>query len=327
MDYADVIAAAARIAPYLAPTPLLASRLSQGRGLELRLKPECRQTTGSFKIRGAANKILTLPAGRRAAGVVTASSGNHGLAVAHIAALLGISATVVVPEAANDYKIAAARARGARIVIHGRDSAQRRDKALAISQDSGAAFIHSHDDPAVIAGQGTLAAELLADWPDLDAIVVPVGGGGLLAGISLIKQLYPTLAVIGVQPAGNASAARSFRRGEIVANPAVDTVADGLRAAKPGSLNFALIQKYADDIVTVSDDEILAATLALLDQDKILAEPSGAAAVAAVLAGRLPSRLRRVAAVISGGNIAIPRLFTLFPAPSAPEDPQPQQKE
>jgi len=309
MDYNQVIDAAKRIAPYILPTPLISSRLGDSLKIDLRLKPECRQQTGSFKIRGAFNKLLQRPTNMGNQHVVTASSGNHGIGVAYAAKLLNMTATVVVPENANAKKVHAVQSHGAEIVVWGTTSQERREKAHDICKNTGALFLHSHDDPEIIAGQGTIGLEITEEWMGVEAIVVPVGGGGLIAGISLLRQLHPAVTIIGVEPEGSAGTQLSIENKQLTPFPHVATIADGLRAAKPGKLNFEIIMNYVDSIVTVSDQEILAAMFKLLDQDKILVEPSGAAPVAAVLAGKIPDKFRNIVVVLSGGNIAIESLI------------------
>jgi threonine dehydratase len=213
---------------------------------------------------------------------------------------------------ANMTKVTKAAQLGAQIVVHGTTSQQRRQKAQEICAASGAQFIHSHDDPDIIAGQGTVGLEIIEEWPDVEAILVPVGGGGLLAGISLIKEKHPAVQVIGVEPAGSAGTTLSLEKGTITPFPHVATAADGLRADRPGKLNFAVIQRHVDAMVTLTEAAIWQAAFELLEQEKILAEPSAAVPLAAIAAGKLPHGIRKVAVVLSGGNISLESLYGYY---------------
>jgi threonine dehydratase len=241
--------------------------------------------------------------------VVTASSGNHGQALALAARELGIAATVVAPEDISTVKAAAIRDYGARIEIAGRSSAARLARAAEIAA-AGVVFVPPYDHPRIIEGQATIGAELLEDAPALDAVAVPVGGGGLISGIALaIKLLRPSVRVIGVETATADDAKQSFRRGERVAIELPDTIADGIRNLQVGALNWEVIKRYVDDMVTVSEEEVITTMRLLLTRAKVVAEPTGAVAPAAVLAGRI--RGARIAAIVSGGNLDpsfLPRL-------------------
>jgi threo-3-hydroxy-L-aspartate ammonia-lyase len=307
---AQLAAVRRRLAGRIHRTPLLASRLlSAIAGSELHLKAEHLQRGGAFKIRGATNFLLTLGAEDRARGVVTASSGNHGQALALAARELGVAATVVVPEDISAVKAAAIRDYGARIEVAGRSSAARIERAREIAA-AGPVFVPPYDHPRIIEGQATIGAELIEDAPALDAVAVPVGGGGLISGIALaVKLLKPSVRVIGVETQAADDATRSFRRGERVTIELPDTIADGIRNLAVGELNWEVIQRCVDDMVTVSEDEVIAAMRLLLTRAKVVAEPTGAVAPAAVLAGKI--RGARVAAVVSGGNLDLsflPRL-------------------
>lgn len=300
----EIRAARHRMAGLLHRTPLLSSRtLNAATGMNLHLKAENFQKTGSFKIRGALNKILTLTDSEKGRGVVTASSGNHGQAVAYAASRSGVAATVVMPVDASRSKVEAARSYGAEVVFHGSTSGERKEKALEIAAELGLTFLHSFDDAAVIAGQGTVGLEILEDLPSADAVVVPIGGGGLISGVATaIKESGSRAKVIGVEPESSNAMYVSLRRGARTRiNPS--TIADGLRTDEPGELTFAITRRYVDDVVLVGDDDIVAAILFMLERMKILVEPSGAVGVAAALTGKLPPGLRDVVVLLSGGNV------------------------
>jgi threo-3-hydroxy-L-aspartate ammonia-lyase len=273
------------------------------------LKAENLQRTGSFKIRGAYNAVAGLRANEKARGVIAYSSGNHGQAVACAASALGVRAIVVMPEDSISVKVEATRRWGAEIVFAGHTSIDRQKHAESLALQHGFAVIPPFDDPRIIAGQGTTGLEILEQQPEIDAVVVPVGGGGLISGIATaIKAKRPDVRVIGVEPEGGADARDSLRSGNIVTWDIVDTVADGLRASRVGRLNFATLKDLLDGIVTVSDAEILRAVGTLAMEAKLVAEPSGAVATAAVLFGHSGLSGRCIVSVISGGNIDPGRL-------------------
>ncbi len=291
-------------------TPLLpALALDVPQDNELWLKAENLQRTGSFKIRGAFNALSSLDESCRERGVITYSSGNHGQAVACAAHLAGVRAVVVLPEDAIPVKVAATQRWGAEIVFAGHTSLDRQERAMELVEEHGYSVIPPFDDPRIIAGQGTTGLEILEQLPEVEAVVVAVGGGGLISGIATaIKALRPEVRVIGVEPAGAADAQESLRTGSLVTWDRIETVADGLRPSRVGQLNFATIRECVDDIVTVTDQEILRTVGLLAIDAKLVVEPSGATAPAAVLSGRLGLEARRIAAVISGGNIAPEKL-------------------
>lgn len=297
---AAVAVAGARIAPYVTRTPLLPGPRTRARGPRLRLKAEHLQAGGSFKTRGAANAVLALRAER----VVTGSSGNHGIALARLARDLGLDLTVVLAAGAAPAKAAAIRALGARTVQVDGGVAAREEHARALAERTGAVLVPSSDHPLVIAGQGTAGAEILADAPDADAVYVPVGGGGLLAGVCLAAAGHP-VRVIGVEPALTPRYARSLAAGHPVTLPPGTTVADGLRGQSPGHHTWPVVRDRVDEIVAVGEDEILAAQ-ALLRRHGADAEPSGAVALAGALRA---GRRENAVAVVSGGNTAA-RLHT-----------------
>lgn len=280
---------------------------SADEGRRLWLKPESLQPTGAFKLRGAYNAMLQRVDEARRCGVVTHSSGNHARAVAWVARDLGVRATIVMPDSTPDIKIAAVRALGADVVIVTPE--ERDTRAFDLAGERGLLLVPPYDDPAVVAGQGTVGLEIVADLPDVDVVLVPVSGGGLIAGVATaVKAVAPHTAVIGVEPELAADAAESFRRGERVSWPVTDTyrtIADGLRTTSVGAVPWSQITRYVDDIVTVSEEEIRDAVRRIALDARLVAEPSGAAATAAYLhqPDRLPASGRFVA-VVSGGNIA-----------------------
>ena len=301
---ASQVAAASRaIARHIRRTPTEHSpALSALSGCELYLKLENLQKTGAFKIRGALNKLLAMDERERSRGVVTASAGNHGQGVALAAKLLGIPACVVLPSGAPLAKLTAIQRHGAEIVIGGDDYDASHQAAQVLSAERGLAYVHAFDDDDVIAGQGTLALEMLEDAPDLDALVVPVGGGGLLAGVALaLRERRARPRLFGVQAAGSPAFARSFATGSLVED-GNGTIADGIAVRRPAARTLAIARNSVDDVRTVDDEAIARAIVLLLERHKLLAEGAGAAALAAVL--EHPGAFgARVGVVISGGNI------------------------
>jgi threonine dehydratase len=275
---------------------------------KLFLKPENQQPIGAFKLRGAYNKVASLPVSQRQGGVITYSSGNHAQGVAYAARAMGVKCVVVMPNNAPATKREATRALGAEIVIVGPGSSERQAKAEGLASKHGYAIIPPYNDEKIIAGQGTIGLEILEDLPDVECVLAPVSGGGLLSGIATaVKLSKSSVKVIGVEPGLAPDAQTSFRQGKVVEFPAEQvsrTIADGLRTQSVGAINFELIRRYVDDIVTVTEDEILEATRLLASNPKTVAEPSGAVATAAFLfhGAELPQSKMNVA-IISGGNI------------------------
>jgi threonine dehydratase len=302
---ADVERAAGDLRAYLSPTPLQFSRAFTDKArCHVHLKIESIQPIRAFKVRGALNKLIRLPKAGRAAGVITASAGNHGLGVAYAAAAFNVPATVYVPETANVFKVEAIRRLGARVVAAGRNYSGANAEALSAQRESGAVFVHAYDDPDVVAGQGTIATELLADLEDFDSVLVPVGGGGLIGGIALyLKARKPGVRVIGVEPRGADAMYRSLKAGSIITLDKVTTIADGLAASAPGHLTFELARRYVDEVVLVEDSEMLRAIRLLFEWEHLLAEPAGAAALAALLYHHRPAPNERVVVILSGGNV------------------------
>ena len=279
---------------------------------ELLLKAECLQHTGSFKVRGAANKLASLTPPERQRGVVTASAGNHAQGVAVAARAIDVAATVVMPEHATLAKIQATRAYGARVLLHGADFGEAMAKALELGSGDGPVFIPAYDDEAIIAGQGTLGLEVLADCPEVETVIVPVGGGGLIAGTATaIKALRPDVTVIGVQAAAAPAASLSLSESALIERRPAPTLADGVAVPAPGSICLDLMLKYVDNILTVDEEAIARAIVLLLERARLVVEGAGALPVAALLDGAIDVRGRRVVAVLSGGNIDINVLATI----------------
>jgi len=301
----DVRAAAERIRPLARQTPVMTSAgFDREAGARVFFKCENLQRGGAFKIRGAANLILSLPPETAARGMVAYSSGNHAQATAIAARHVGAQATIVMPEDAPRSKMEATRGHGARIVTYNRFTANREAIAAEIQKESGATLVPPFDHPLIMAGQGTTALELLGDTGKLDALIAPVGGGGLLAGCATIaKALDPAIRVFGAEPEGANDTFLSLFSGGRVAVTRPETIADGLRSPKPGELTFPVLQRLVERVVLVSDDEIRAAVKFLLLRLKILVEPSGAVSAAAVLFRKLPADVRSVGVVLSGGNV------------------------
>jgi threonine dehydratase len=309
----DIQTAAERTRDIVRRTPVFTSRTFDALcGASVFFKCENFQRGGAFKIRGAANFILSIPNDALPRGVVTYSSGNHGQAVAIAAESRGIPATIVMPADAPALKLAATRSHGARIVTYDRAAEDREAIAQRIAQETGATIVPPYDHAWTIAGQGTAALELLDEAPDLDALVIPIGGGGLISGSSIAAHAIRTgIRIFGVEPEHGNDTLLSLREGRRVEIPLPETVADGLRAAKPGALTFPIIQKHVEDIVLVSDSEIRGAMKFLLTRMKILVEPSGAASAAAVLHQKIPSDVRRIGVILTGGNVDLEYLRTL----------------
>ncbi|MFZ7103730.1 MAG: threonine ammonia-lyase [Peptococcaceae bacterium] len=284
----------------------LSHTFSELSGNKVYLKTENLQKTGSFKIRGAYNRISTMAAKERSKGVIAASAGNHAQGVAFGAAQAGIPATIVMPVGAPLAKITATKGYGANVVLAGDVYDDAYQKAREIQKDTGAVFVHAFDDKDVIAGQGTIGLEILDELPAVDAILAPIGGGGLISGIAAaVKSLKPAVKIIGVEADGAACVKVSRDKKEICPLTSAHTIADGIAVKCPGELTFHLIQKYVDDVITVTDEEIASTILLLLERSKLVAEGAGAAALAALIYGKSLIRDKNVAVMISGGNIDV----------------------
>ncbi|HQA60270.1 MAG TPA: threonine ammonia-lyase [Tepidanaerobacteraceae bacterium] len=277
------------------------------------LKTENLQKTGSFKLRGAFNKIANLPKEQKQYGVIAASAGNHAQGVAMAATAYGIKSTIVMPKHAPLSKIAATKSYGAEVVLYGEVYDEAYEKARQIQKQSGAVFVHPFDDREIIAGQGTIGIEILEDVPDADIIVVPIGGGGLISGIAIAaKHIKPEVKIIGVQTKNLPSMARSLSQNHITTVEGPATIADGIAVKTPGELTFKIVKKFVDDIVTVDEDEIANAILLLLERAKVVSEGAGAASVAAILNRLDIVRNKKIVALISGGNIDVNMLSRII---------------
>jgi threonine dehydratase len=297
---------------YVSPCQL-SHDLSELAGLPLHLKLDNLQRTGSFKERGALNKLLTLSETERKRGVIAASAGNHAQGVAFHAATRGIRAQIVMPLATPQIKVAATKGFGAEVILHGATYDEAFEEAMRRRIEDGQTFIHPFDDTEVIAGQGTIALELLEQVPDIEAVVVPVGGGGLISGIaSALKETNPRIRVIGVEPEKLPSMLRAREAGHPVTIAAEATIADGIAVRRAGDLTLPLVSRYVDEIVTVDDEEVASAILLLLEHEKTLAEGAGAAALAAVVQSKTNLRHRRTVVLVSGGNIDVSLLAKII---------------
>ncbi|MBI3329164.1 MAG: threonine ammonia-lyase [Nitrospinae bacterium] len=280
--------------------------LSRLTGAEVHLKLENLQKTGSFKIRGALNKLSSLTPEERSRGVIAASAGNHAQGVARAAQQLGIRATVLMPEPTPMTKVEATKFAGAEVILEGAAFDDALRVAQSLARERGLTMIHPFDDPAVIAGQGTVGLEMLAQLPELGAVVVPVGGGGLISGIAItLKQLRPTIRVIGVQVDQAASAVFSRRAGQVMELTGSKTIADGIAVKRVGDLTFAIMERYVDDLVSVSDDDIAAAMLIYMERIRIVVEGAGAASLAALVSHKVELDGVCTGVVVSGGNIDV----------------------
>ena len=306
VTFADIEAARARIAGavYVSPCPE-SIPLSEVAGMRLFCKLENLQRTGSFKERGARNALLLLDPGQRERGVIAASAGNHALGLAYHGRLLDIPVTVVMPRFAPLVKYNTCRRLGANVLLHGASFLEARQHANTLAAAQGLTYIHGYDDPAIIAGQGTLGLEILEQVPDVDAVVIPVGGAGLLAGVALaVKTLRPAVRIIGVEPEGAAKFAAAVAHGGPVQIRCSPTLADGLAVPDIGANAFPIARRYLDGLVTVNEDEIALAILRIVELEKAIVEGSGAAGLAAVLAGKLPALAgKTVVLPFCGGNI------------------------
>lgn len=309
----DVHVAREKIADIIHKTPILSSeQLSKLCNNELLLKSEHLQKTGSFKIRGATNKVKQV-AKEGASYVTAASSGNHGQAVAYIAHRMGIPATIVVPEDTRQCKINGIKSYGGTIEKCGTTSGERIPRAKELATQKNGIYIPPYDDPYIMAGQGTVGLEILEQVPDVDAILVPVGGGGLLAGVlTAVKESNPRVKVFAIEPEQAQDTYLSLQKKERITIPVTKTIADGLRTNQPGELTFPVLMKYLDDIILVSEHEIREAFTFVLERMKQMIEPSSATTIAAAMFNKLPFQGKRVVTIISGGNVDIAQLPDLI---------------
>jgi threonine dehydratase len=311
LTVADVEAAARRLDGVAHRTPVLTSRTLDARvGASVHLKAESLQRSGAFKFRGAYNRLSQLTDDERDRGVVAFSSGNHAQAVALAAQLLDVPATILMPADAPAAKLAATRGYGAEVVLYDRYTQDREQLGAQLRADRGAVLVPPYDDEAIMAGQGTAALELFADVPDLDTIVVPVGGGGLISGCSVVAKAQPSaVRVVGVEPDAGDDVRQSLETGGRVTIDVPQTIADGQQTTSPGVLTFEVIRRNVDEVVTVSDDELVDAMRFCFDRLKLVTEPSGVCGVAAALAGRVTGE--RIGVIVSGGNVGADRFAQL----------------
>jgi threonine dehydratase len=303
--------ARARMEPHVRHTPLLTSRvLSERTGFDVRLKAELFQRTGSYKIRGPLNKFTYLTPEEKARGVICSSAGNHAQGVALAARIHGIHAVVCMAENATPSKIEATRAYGAEVVLHGAIWDDANEKAKELVAERGYTYIHPFDDEQLMMGQGTVGLEIHRDWPDVDVVVVPIGGGGLISGIAMaLKGRNPRIRIVGVESSGAPGMKRSVDEGRLVTLDRVDCVIDGLRVKRVGEKTFEVVRQYVDDIVTLPDAEMFDAVLWIMHYAKLVPEGAAAAPVAALLAGLVAAPAgSRVACVLSGGNVNLEQL-------------------
>jgi len=306
--------ARARIASIAYRTPLYFSpRLSESTNASVYLKLECYQPIRVFKVRGAANKILKLSTQERERGLIAASSGNHGLAVSYLAKLVGTQATIVVPTNAVEEKVEAIEEYGAKVVKHGLFHDERFTKAVEIQKSTGAVLIPPFDDPDIIAGQGTIGLEICEDLPDVETVIVPIGGGGLISGVSTaVKNLKPAVKVIGVEPEKASSMYQSIKNGRITHLTDTTSIADGLATREPGTLTFEIAKRNVDEILLVSEEQIERAVFTVMKECHLLVEPSAAAAFAALTQKLHLKSKERAVIVVSGGNISLQTLSRIL---------------
>ena len=307
VSIADIWQAYKFLKPIIHHTQLAPSHtLHEMTGADIYLKSEHMQRGGSFKVRGASYMISRLSDEQRRAGVIAASAGNHAQGVAIAAVQHNIPCTIVMPENAPLAKVTATQGYGATVVLHGATYDDAYSRCLELQQELGATYVHAFDDPDIIAGQGTLGLEMLNDLPDADAIVVPIGGGGLISGIAIAaRALKPDITIIGVEAAGAASFRASLDAGELCTLPAITTIADGIAVKRPGALTYSIIEKLVDDVVLVKDEAIINAVLLLMERCKMLVEGAGAAGLAALLSGAIQLKGKKVLVPLTGGNIDI----------------------
>ena len=311
LDRADFARARAIVAPNVYKTPLLGSRtLSEMTGFDVRLKAEIFQKGGSYKIRGPLNKLHLLGEEQKRRGVICSSAGNHAQGVALAARIHGVRAVVCMAENATPSKIAATRGYGAEVVLHGRIWDDANEKARELAAAHGYTYVHPFDDPELVAGQGTLGLEIYEDWPDVDVVVVPIGGGGLISGVSMaLKSLNPRIRIVGVESSGAPGMKESVAAGRVVTLDRVDCIIDGLRVKTVGTYNHAVVSRFVDEIVTLPDADMFDAVVWIMSRTKLVVEGAAAAPVAALLHGKIAAPAgSRIACVLSGGNINLDQL-------------------
>ncbi len=311
----DIREAQERLRPHIKHTPLLrAEKIEKVVGCQLYLKPETLQITGAFKIRGALNKALSLPREEIANGLIATSSGNHAQGIAYAARMLGVKAILVVPVTTPKIKIENTKALGAEVVLFDGDTAARWKKVCEIAEENKYAAVHGFEDPLVMAGQGTIGCEILEDLEDVDTVIVPLGGGGLISGIATaLKETKPSVRVIGAEPALTPKYYHSRINKERTSLPLRNTVADGLRISVPGQNPYPIIEKYVDEIVLVEDEHIIRGMRVLAKDAKLIAEPAASIGVGALLAGAIQVRPdEKVCAVLTGGNWDLSDLAEIY---------------
>jgi threonine dehydratase len=301
----DIREAQQRLKPHIKHTPLLrAEKIEKAAGCQLYLKPETLQITGAFKIRGALNKTLSLPREEIAKGIIATSSGNHAQGLAYAARMLGVKAILVLPVTTPKIKIANTEALGAEVILFDGDTAARWKRVYEIAEENGYVPVHAFEDPLVMAGQGTIGCEILEDLPDVDTVIIPMGGGGLISGIATaIKETRPSVRVVGAEPALTPKYYHSRLNKQRTTLPLKNTIADGLRISVPGQNPYPIIERYVDEIVLVEDEHIIEGMRALAKDAKLIAEPAAAIGIGALLAGVVKVRPdEKVCVVLTGGN-------------------------
>lgn len=301
----DIREAQERLKPHIKHTPLLrAEKIEKAAGCQLYLKPETLQITGAFKIRGALNKTLSLPREEIANGIIATSSGNHAQGLAYAARMLGVKAILVLPVTTPKIKIANTEALGAEVILFDGDTAARWKRVYEIAEENHYAVVHAFEDPLVMAGQGTIGCEILEDLQDVDTVIIPIGGGGLISGIATaIKETRPSVRVVGAEPALTPKYYHSRLNKERTTLPLKNTIADGLRISVPGQNPYPIIERYVDEIVLVEDEHIVQGMRALAKDAKLIAEPAAAIGIGALLAGVVKVRPdEKVCVVLTGGN-------------------------
>jgi threonine dehydratase len=313
----DILEARERLKPHIRHTPLLrAEKIERNVGCQLYLKPETLQITGAFKIRGALNKTLSMSREELANGIIATSSGNHAQGLAYAARMLGIKAFLVLPVTTPKIKIANTEALGAEVILFDGDTAARWNRVYEIAEENGYVPVHAFEDPLVMAGQGTLACEILEDLADVDTVIVPMGGGGLISGVATaLKESNPSVRVIGAEPALTPKYHHSRLNKQRTSLPLQNTIADGLRISVPGQNPYPIIERYVDEIVLVDDEHIVQGMRALAKDAKLIAEPAAAIGVGALLAGAVKVRPEeKVCVVLSGGNWDLADLSEVYAA-------------
>ncbi len=315
VEYSDVLAARARISDAVRQTPVLTStRLGDRAGVNLYLKAESLQKTGSFKVRGALNRLRSMSPEELSRGVVTVSAGNHAQGLAWAARIVGTRCTVVMTSKASQTKIAATRGYGAEVILVDGPIHEAFATAARLEQEQGLINVHGFDDPWIIAGQGTVGLEIVEQVPEVDVVVCPVGGGGLISGVAIAaKSGDRPVRVYGIEPEGASAMRQSWDTGEAVQLEAVNTIADGLAPPMAGKITYPLTKQYVDDIILLNDDEIIAGLKDVMTNAKLYVEPSGAAATAALLAGKVPvNEGETVVSIVSGGNFDLDKLKSIL---------------